>query len=470
VKLASAPGRWIVAGAVLGSGAVFLEGTVVSVALPSIARDLHLGIAGLQWVMNAYLLTLSALMLLGGSLGDRLGRSRVFTVGALGFAGASLACAFAPSALVLVVCRLAQGIAGAMLVPNSLAMLEAAFDGEDRGAAIGQWAAWSAVSTAIGPLAGGFLVDSFSWRWVFAAVAPFGLGAALISHRFVADLDAHARSGKRDIAGSVLITLGLAGLIGGLTAGPRSGFTHPLVLTGLAGGVALIVAFIVAERRSASPVLPLDIFSSRQFSGANLTTLFVYAALSALFLLLMLELQNVLGYGALKAGASLLPINVLMLVISPIAGRLAERIGARLPMVCGALIAAIGMALFSRVHRGASYVAGVLPAVVVFGLGLSIFVAPLTSAVLSAVPAERVGVASAVNNAVSRLAGLLATAIIPLAAGITGANALEPTQFEGGFMRGVWISAGLCGAGAIVAWLTINPESNRKREGAKSEA
>jgi EmrB/QacA subfamily drug resistance transporter len=470
MKLASAQGRWIVAGAVLGSGAVFLEGTVVSVALPSIARDLHLGIAGLQWVMNAYLLTLSALMLLGGSLGDRLGRSRVFTVGALGFAGASLACAFAPTALVLVGCRLAQGVAGAMLVPNSLAMLEAAFEGEDRGAAIGQWAAWSAISTAIGPLAGGFLVDSFSWRWVFAAVAPFGLAAALISHRFVADLDTHARSGKRDIAGSVLITLGLAGLIGGLTAGPGSGFTHPLVLTGLVGGAALIGAFIVAERRSASPVLPLDVFASRQFSGANLTTLFVYAALTALFLLLMLELQNVLGYGALKAGASLMPINALMLVISPLAGRLAERIGARLPMVCGALIAAAGMVLFSRVHEGVGYVASVLPAVVVFGLGLAIFVAPLTSAVLSAVPPERVGVASAVNNAVSRLAGLLATAIVPLAAGITGANALEPTHLGRGFTRGMWISAGLCVAGAIVAWLTIDPESNRKNEGATSEA
>ncbi len=466
MKLASAEGRWVVAGAVLGSGAVFLEGSVVSVALPSIARDLHLGIAGLQWVMNAYLLTLSSLMLLGGALGDRHGRSRVFTLGALGFATASAACAFAPNAAVLVVCRLAQGVAGALLVPNSLSMLEAAFEGEDRGAAIGQWAAWSAVSTAIGPLAGGLLVDSLSWRWVFAAVAPFGLGAAVISHRFVVDGVSKAANKKRDVIGPILITLGLAGLIGGLTAGPDSGFTSPLVLTALVGGVALIVAFLFVERRSASPLLPLDVFASRQFTGANLTTLLVYAALTALFLLLMLELQTVLGYSAWQAGASLLPINALMLLISPYAGRLAERIGARLPMMCGALVAAVGMALFTRVQLGGSYAASVLPAVIVFGLGLSMFVAPLTSAVLSAVPSERVGVASAVNNAVSRLAGLLATAIIPLAAGISGANALQPAQLAHGFTRGMWISAGLCATGAVVALLTIAGTPRPKRKSA----
>jgi EmrB/QacA subfamily drug resistance transporter len=404
-------------------------------------------------------------MLLGGALGDRHGRSRVFTLGALGFAAASVACAFAPNPVVLVACRLAQGVAGALLVPNSLAMLEAAFEGEDRGAAIGQWAAWSAVSTSIGPLAGGWLVDSFSWRWVFAAVAPFGLGAAMIAHRSVVDGASTKAKVKHDVFGPILITLGLAGLIGGLTAGPDSGFTSPLVLTALIGGIALIVAFLLVERRSATPLLPLDVFASRQFTGANLTTLLVYAALTALFLLLMLELQNVLGYSALKAGASLLPINALMLVVSPFAGRLAARIGARLPMMFGALTAAAGMALFTRVHPGGSYVASVLPAIIVFGLGLSVFVAPLTSAVLSAVPSERVGVASAVNNAVSRLAGLLATAIIPLAAGISGANALQAGQLSHGFTRGMWISAGLCAMGALVALLTIagTPASQRKR-------
>ncbi|MEO8619844.1 MAG: DHA2 family efflux MFS transporter permease subunit [bacterium] len=456
MKLSSAEGRWVVAGAVLGSGAVFLEGSVVSVALPSIARDLHLGIAGLQWVMNAYLLTLSALMLLGGALGDRLHRARVFSIGAFGFAAASVACALAPSALALVACRLLQGVAGALLVPNSLAMLEQGFEGEDRGAAIGQWAAWSGISTAIGPLAGGWLVESLSWRWVFAAVAPFGIAAAIIANRYVHELSGEKENAPLDIMGAVFITLSLAGLIGGLTAGPELGFRHPIVLTCLAGGIVLLVAFLVTERKSAAPLLPLDVFRSRQFTGANVTTLFVYAALTALFLLLMLQLQNVMGYGALKAGASLLPINAFMLIVSPLAGRLAERIGARLPMVFGAAIAAVGMVLFVRARPGASYVASVLPAVCVFGIGLSVFVAPLTAAVLAAVPPDRVGVASAVNNAVSRLAGLLATAIVPYAAGISGASALAANTLSRGFVRGMWISAGLCIAGALTSWLTIS--------------
>ncbi|MEP6999067.1 MAG: DHA2 family efflux MFS transporter permease subunit [bacterium] len=456
MKLSSAEGRWVVAGAVLGSGAVFLEGSVVNVALPSIARDLHLGIAGLQWVMNAYLLTLSALMLLGGALGDRLHRARVFSVGAFGFAAASVACAFAPNALALVACRLLQGVAGALLVPNSLAMLEQGFEGEDRGAAIGQWAAWSGISTAIGPLAGGWLVESLSWRWVFAAVAPFGIAAAIIANRYVHELSGEKERAPLDIIGAVLITLSLAGLIGGLTAGPELGFRHPIVLACLAGGISLLVAFLMTERNSEAPVLPLDVFRSRQFTSANVTTLFVYAALTALFLLLMLQLQNVMGYGALKAGASLLPINAFMLIVSPLAGRLAERIGARIPMVLGATIAAVGMVLFARAQPGASYVTSVLPAVCVFGIGLSVFVAPLTAAVLAAVPPDRVGVASAVNNAVSRLAGLLATAIVPYAAGISGASALAASTVSRGFVRGMWISAGLCIAGALTSWLTIS--------------
>lgn len=452
----------MVAATVLGSGAVFLEGSVVGVALPSIARDLHLGIAGLQWVMNAYLLTLSALMLLGGALGDRLDRSRVFAVGAFGFAAASLACAIAPTALLLVVCRLAQGVAGALLVPNSLAMLEHAFEGEDRGAAIGQWAAWSAVSTAIGPLVGGILVDTASWRWVFAAVAPLGIGAAVIAARFAPPSRSTSPTMHIDVIGAALITLALGGLVGGLTAGPQLGFAHPLVLACLGGGFALLVVFFGVERRSAAPLLPLHVFASRQFTGANMTTLLVYGALSALFLFLMLMLQNVLHYGALKSGASLLPINALMLLISPRVGRLAERIGARVPMAVGSLVAAAGMALFTRVHAGGSYATTLLPAVCVFGLGLSMLVAPLTAAVLESVPPSQVGLASAVNNAVSRLAGLLATAIIPLVVGMTGASALTTAMVARGFVRGMWVSAALCALGAVTAWLTISSSHESK--------
>ena len=462
MKLASAEGRWVVAGAVLGSGAVFLEGSVVNVAVPALARDLHLEIAGLQWVLNAYLLTLSALMLLGGALGDRMRRSRVFALGSLGFAAASFACALAPNVATLVACRLLQGVAGALLVPNSLAMLESAFEGEERGAAIGQWAAWSAVSTAIGPLAGGVIVDTLSWRWVFAAVVPFGVAAAAIAWRFVKDEATDSHRGI-DITGAMLVTLALAGMIGGLSAGPDHGFASPMVVTALIAGTVALALFLVVEHRGREPLLPLDVFRSAQFTGANLVTLLVYAALSSLMFFLTLELQNVQHYSALQAGASFLPVNVLMLVISPRAGRLAERIGARLPMAIGAAVAAAGMILFTRVHPGSSYLAAVLPAAVVFGVGLSVFVAPLTAAVLGAVPARRVGVASAVNNAVSRVAGLMALAILPFAAGLSGARALAPDTLARGFVRGMWISAGLCLAGAVVAFVTISGEARAQK-------
>ena len=462
MKLATPEGRWLVAASILGSGAVFLEGTVVNVALPAMVRDLHLGIAGLQWVVNAYLLTLSALMLLGGALGDRTRRSRVFALGALGFAAASGACALAPNLAVLVVCRLLQGIAGALLIPNSLALVESAFEGEERGSAIGQWAAGSAVSTAIGPLAGGLLVDTLSWRWVFAAVVPFGLASAAIALWRVPSEPSPREKVPLDWFGTVLITLALAGLIGGLTAGPDAGFGSALVISALAGGAVFAAVFIVHEYRQKHPVLPLDIFRNREFSGANATTLLVYAALSALLLLLMLQLQRVLGYSALEAGAALLPVNAIMLGASAPAGRLAGRIGARIPMTAGALIAAVGMALFARVLPGTSYVRATLPAVIVFGCGLALFVAPLTSAVLGAVEQSQVGVASAVNNAVSRLGGLLATAVVPLAAGIAGGGALQPAVLSHGFVRGMWISAGLCTAGAAVAWTTINGSPPRK--------
>jgi len=464
VKLASAQGRWVVAGAVLGSGAVFLEGTVVNVALPAIARDLHLGIAGLQWVVNAYLLTLSALMLLGGALGDRYSRAGVFGIGAFSFSAASLASAFAPTVQMLVVFRLLQGVAGALLVPNSLAMLEAAFEGEERGAAIGQWAAWSAVSTAIGPLVGGWLVDAHSWRWVFAAVAPFGIMAALIAWRHVDTARGSQSEGHIDWLGGVIVTLALASLVGGLTAGPEHGFATPLIGGAIMAGVALLVLFLVVEARTRDPLLPLGVFESRQFSGANITTLFVYAPLSALLLLLMLQLQNVLGYSALRAGAAFLPVNAIMLAISPAAGRLSHRIGARRPMAIGALLAAIGMVLFTRLSPGSTYVSGVIPAVLVFGVGLSIFVAPLTSAVLAAVPQDQVGVASAVNNAAARLAGLLAVAAIPLAAGLSGSTALQRDDLARGFVRGMWICAGLCLLGSVTSWLTISDERPRAQD------
>ena len=469
MKLRSSTGRWILAGSVLGSGAVFLEGTVVNVALPAIARDFHLGVDGLQWVINGYLLTLSALMLFGGSLGDRFPRSRVFAIGCVAFAVLTIGCSLAPSLPVLVGLRLLQGMAGALLVPNSLALLEPSFDGEDRGAAIGQWAGWSAASMALGPLAGGWLVDAGSWRWVFASVAPFSLGAAWISlrHAPAGERRTSRKTGSLDYLGAILATVGLAGLVGALIAGPSLGLT-PLVLAGGIAGVLLLLGFVAHERRlgrrHADPLLPLGVFRSRQFTGANLMTLLVYGALNGLMFLLMPQLQDNLGYDALRAGAALLPVNAIMLGLSPVAGRIAARIGPRLPMAIGALTAASSMALFTRVQPGASYLGAVLPAAIVFGLGLACMVAPLTAAVLAAVDEREAGVASAINNAAARLAGLFAAAVLPLAAGLGGMTQLEGPAFAAGYARAMWICAGLCAAGALVALFTIGgPKAKRSR-------
>jgi EmrB/QacA subfamily drug resistance transporter len=465
VRLRSATGRWIVAGSVLGSSAVFLESTVVNVALPAIARDFGLGVEGLQWVVNGYLLTLSALMLLGGALGDRFRRSRVFAIGCVAFAAASVGCAVAPSLPMLVALRLLQGIAGSLLVPNSLAMLETSFRGDERGVAIGQWAAWTAVSTALGPLAGGWLVDTGSWRWVFASVVPFALAAAWVALRHAPAGEqapgaaARAPGGRVDYLGAALATLGLAGVVGALIVGPDVGFGRPVVLAAGIGGLVLLGAFVLQERRlgrrGAQPLLPLHVFRSRQFTGANAMTLLVYAALSGLLFLLMPQLQGNLGYRALTAGAALLPVSVIMLVLSPVAGRVAARIGPRLPLVAGSVVAAAAMLLFSRIGPGSTYAEAFLPAAIVFGLGLGSLVAPLTAAVLGAVDQREAGVASAINNAAARLAGLLAAAALPLAAGLGGMTRLQGPEFAAGFRRAMWICAGLCAAGALVALLTV---------------
>ena len=460
----------MVAGSVLGSGAVFLESSVVNVALPAIARDFHVGIVGLQWVLNGYLLTLSALMLLGGALGDRFGRPRVFAIGCAAFAIASFGCALAPGLNLLVALRAVQGAAGALLVPNSLAMLDTAFEGEERGAAIGQWAAWSSVSTAAGPFVGGWLVDALSWRWVFSAVIVFALAAAVLVVRHIASgevkqsNEASARPAKIDYLGAALGTLALAGLVGALMAGPVLGFSDWRVLGAGVGGIACTAAFVLVERRVSNPILPLSIFRSRQFSGVNAATFLIYSALSGLFFLLMPQLQSNLHYSALLAGAALTPANVIMLVVSPIAGRASARIGPRVLMTTGAVIAAVGMLLFARVQPGASYLGTILPATIVFGIGLATLVAPLTSAVLSAVKESDTGIASGINNAVARLAGLIATAALPLAAGLGGSAKLEGAAYAAGYARAMIISAGLCAAGALVSLITVRDEHpSRKR-------
>jgi EmrB/QacA subfamily drug resistance transporter len=455
VRLASAAGRWTVAAAVLGSGAAFLEGTVVNVALPAIGRDFHLGIDGLQWVVNGYLLTLSALILLGGSLGDLYERRSVFIVGAAGFGAASALCAFAPSFPLLVGFRLIQGMFAALLVPNSLAVLNTVFVEEDRAGAIGLWAGWSAASTALGPLLGGWVVDAISWRGVFVSVVPFAVAAAWLAWRHVPAGGGSPVRSLLDYAGGVLGVLGLGGVTAALISGPRIGFGRTWILIAGMGGLVSLAGFMVHEARAPNPLLPMKLFSSRQFAGANLVTLLVYAALGGMLFFLILQLQLGLHYTALQAGAALLPANALMLLLSGPAGRWSGRRGARWPMTIGSLTAAGGFLLLTRVQEGASYVIAVLPAVFVFGLGLGTLVAPLTAAVLAAVPKEQAGIASGVNNAAARFAGLIATAALPVLVGLGSLTRLDGKELAAGYVRAMWIGAGLCVAGAAVAFRTV---------------
>ncbi len=453
VRLRSPEGHAIVAAAVLGSGAVFVESTVVNVALPAIGRSLDLGMTGLQWIANAYLITLSALLLLGGALGDTLGQKRVFQAGLIAFSMSSLLCAVAPSFSLLIVARLLQGAAGAMLVPTSLAYLDTSFAAEERGEAIGQWAAWSAVWTAGGPLLGGALVDAASWRWVFAAASPLPLVALMVT--LVGGQPRRAGSGRPvDFLGALLISAGLAILVWALLTAPadRAGRSTWIAA---AVGLGLIGLFVRHEGRARAPLLPSRLFASRQFAGANAATLLIYAALGALFFLLMVQLQSVIGFTALAAGASLLPINACMLILSPLAGRWAATAGPGAPIASGAAVAALGLMQLSNVNANSAYLSGILPGIVFFGLGLGLIVAPLTSSVLAAVAEDEAGMASAVNNAAARLAGLLATAVIPLLVGLGGLEDLSGDAFARGYARAMWISAALCATGGVVAWSTV---------------
>jgi EmrB/QacA subfamily drug resistance transporter len=435
---------------VLGSGIAFLDGTVVNVALPAIARDLDTNVSGLQWTVDAYLVTLTALLLLGGSIGDRYGRRRVFIGGLIAFTIASVACALAPDANTLAVARAVQGAGGAFLVPGSLAILGASFDLSHRGAAIGAWSGLSGVSTAIGPFLGGWLVDAWSWRLVFLINVPLAVIAIAITLRHVPESRAPVAQ-RLDIPGAVLATVGLAGTCWALIEGTDE-FGVPELVAGVVGGAA-IVAFLVVEARSSHPMLPLDIFRSRQFSGANATTLAVYAALGGAFFLVVLELQFALGYSALEAGASLMPVTVMMLALSSRMGALASRIGPRWPMTIGPFVVAVGMWLFTRIEPGASYVSAVLPAAIVFGLGLAITVAPLTATVLASVDEGRMGIASGVNNAAARLAGLLAVAVLPAVVHLD--TALPPAEFTDSVADALLACAVLAALGGVVAFLTV---------------
>jgi EmrB/QacA subfamily drug resistance transporter len=458
VRFATPAGRWVLAATVLGSGMAFLDSTVVNVALPTIGHGLHAHVASLQLVVTAYSVTLAALILLAGSLGDRLGRVRVFVVGVVWFGLASALCAVAPSVGVLIAARALQGIGGALLTPGSLAIIEASFVRSDRARAIGAWSALTGISTAIGPLVGGYLVQAVSWRAIFVLNLPLGALVVWLALRHVPETRDDSARGHLDYAGGTLATVGLAGATYAMVEGPSRGLGSPVVIVAAIAGALGLVGFVLAERGERNPMLPLEIFSSRQFTAANLVTFVVYGALGGVFFLLVVTLQVSLGYSPVGAGAASLPVTAIMLALSSRGGALAQRIGPRLPLTVGPLGIAAGMVLMTRVGPGSSYLGAVLPAVIVFGLGLALVVAPVTATTLAAAPERHAGVASGVNNAVARTAGLLAVALLPPIAGLTG-NALEhPLAVATGFHTAMLVSAGLAALGGLLALGTISNE------------
>lgn len=458
LRYKSGPGRWVLLATVLGTAMASIDATVVGIALPTIGRDFSAGLTTLQWVITAYTLTLAGLLLFAGALGDKYGRKRIFLVGVVWFALASLLCAIAPDAPFLIAARAVQGIGAAMLTPGSLAIIQASFQVDDRGKAIGAWSGFGGVGTAIGPFLGGWLIQAASWRLIFVINLPLAALVVVLAWRHVPETRDPDVTGRLDVMGGVLVTLGLIGLTYGLIEAPGQGWMSPEPLTALICGVLLLGAFVGWEHRTAAPMMPLNLFASAQFTVANVVTFAVYAALGGALFLLPIQLQVVSGYTPLEAGISLLPVTAIMLALSARSGALAARIGPRLQMSLGPVIIAIGLALFTRIGHSGNYLTEVLPAVLIFGLGLAANVAPLTSTVLAAVPAEHAGMASAVNNDVARAASLIAVAVLPSAAGLTGTSYLHPTQFSTGFHTASLISAGLCVAGGAVAAVFIrNP-------------
>ena len=448
----------------------FLDATVVNIALPTIGKDLHTSLAGLQWTVTAYTLTLAGLILLGGSLGDRMGRRRIFTIGVAWFALASALCGLAPTIGVLIGARVLQGIGGALLTPGSLAIIQATFAPDDRPKAVGAWSGLGGVAGAAGPLLGGWIVADAGWRWVFLLNLPLAVVVLAVTIRHVpesSDPDAH---GGFDVAGAGLAALSLTGITYALIEAPAgSGPAGPVAAAVIA--VAAAIAFVRTERRRGRPgsrvppMLPLDVFGSRQFTAVNVVTLLVYGAFGGMLFLLVLQLQLVVGFSPLASGLALLPITVLMLALSPRAGALAQRIGPRWLMTAGTAICAAGLLLMTRIGVNASYVTDVLPAVVVFGLGLSMTVAPLTATVLASADVRHAGVASGVNNTVARAAGLLAVAGLPAVVGLGAAAYHSAGVFSSGFRAAMVVCAGLLVAGSLLSALAIDNDVLRPAPG-----
>ncbi|MFK0119558.1 MFS transporter [Streptomyces sp. NPDC090994] len=456
LRLASARGRWTLLATVLGSGVVLLGSTVTNVALPHIGADFGAGLAVLQWTVNAYMLTLAGLILLGGSLGDRFGRRRVFVVGTAWFAAASLLCGLAPDAGTLIAARALQGVGGALLTPGSLAIIEASFHPDDRPRAIGLWSGFGGIGAALGPFLGGWLVDGPGWRWTFLLSAVPALLCVPVALRHVPESVGAPRpapaGGRRpgfDVSGAVLGALALALATYALTEARGGG---PVAVTAAVAAVLAGAAFLRVERRGGDPMMPPAIFSSRQFTAVNLITVCVYAGTGGFFFLTALHLQIVVGYSALGAGAAMLPNTVLMLLFSAGAGALAQRLGPRRPLTAGPLVCGAGMLMMLRVGPGASYPAEILPALLVMGTGMVILVAPLTVTLLSSVDAADAGLASGINNAAARAAGLVSVAALPLLVGMGPDAYRSDAAFTAAFGRAMPLCAGLLAVGAALAF------------------
>ncbi|MGW7239886.1 MFS transporter [Streptomyces sp. NPDC054804] len=460
VRLASSQGKWILFTTVLGSSMVLLDSTVVNVALPTIGRDLGTSLSALQWTVNAYMLTLAGLILLGGSLGDQYGRRKIFVLGVVWFAAASLLCGLAPNDIVLIAARALQGIGGALLTPGSLALIQASFHPDDRAKAVGLWSGFGGIGAAVGPFLGGWLVDGPGWRWVFLLNVPLALLCVPVALRHVPESDGGtSRSseagsgggrthGRFDVLGAVLAALTLGFVTYALI---EAGTTSLLALAGLATGVA----FVYVEKRRQDPMLPLGIFASRQFTALNVVTLCVYGAFGGYFFLTALQLQVVAGYSALAAGTALLPSTALMLLFSARSGALADKIGPRLPLTVGPLLCATAMMLMLRVGEHANYLTDVFPAVLVMGAGMVTLVAPLTASVLASVDTARAGIASGINNAAARAGSLIAVAALPLLAGMGPEAYRSPAAFDAAFDRAMPICAGVLVVGSALAFALV---------------
>ncbi|SEH00032.1 drug resistance transporter, EmrB/QacA subfamily [Nonomuraea solani] len=448
VELKSARGRWILAATVLGSGLALLDSTVVNVALPFLGRELKADMAGLQWTINAYTLTLAGLILLGGSLGDRYGRRKIFLIGVVWFAIASALCGAAQNIETLIAARALQGIGGALLTPGSLAIIQASFVRHDRPRAVGIWSGLGGVASAIGPLLGGWLVQTAGWRWAFLLNLPFAVLIVFVTVRHVPESRNDEAAGRFDVLGSVLAALALAGITYGLI---ERGAPLPLV-----AGLVLGVAFVWTQiRRSPDALVPVGMFRNHVFTAVNVVTLIMYAAMGVVFFLLVVQLQVVSRFTPIVAGLSMLPVTILMMLLSGRAGEIAKRYGPRWPMTFGILVAGAGFVWMSTIGFGSSYVLQVLPAVTVFGIGLSAAVAPLTATVLATAEERYAGTASGVNNAVARTGSLLAVAAVPPLVGLVGDAFENPAVFDAGFRQAMLISAGMMVVSALITFLTI---------------